>query len=248
MKALILILLFWILKADTNIDSDKISGLKITMKNSNVFFVDINTEDLMYLDTLKKKKSFNLIELDFKNVSKKKMMLFLDPSTILFFKEKYLFNEQYLVHNFLITKDDEMIRVNNILVSFTDYPKGLDNIEHFNKKRKEEKYKYMGLSNKECNIYDLYENHSLVLDINETRTFFFALHLPIVKEINSDIQQNPLLFDNLEEDLDFKFYYHSLGQDIYDDLPRFVKDELNRNNIEIFDGTVYSNSVKLKKR
>ena len=63
-----------------------------------------------------------------------------------------------------------------------------------------------------------------------------------------DLQQNPFRFTNLKEGWDFAFMYEANSKNIYDDLPKFIKEELRNNQIEIFDGKIVSNAVKLKKR
>ena len=157
-------------------------------------------------------------------------------------------NNHYCGHSYMINHKDEAIMAYPIFVSFVDYPEGLDNLYNFNKKVQKEKYDYMQLSDNERIAYSLYENNSFVLNPNETRTIFYPITLPIVNEIEPSITEGANYFPNLKEGYDFNFIYEAYSKNIYNDLPKFVKEELVKNNIEIFDGTVYSNSVKLKKR
>ncbi len=147
-----------------------------------------------------------------------------------------------------IESDDKTKTVSGVLSNFTEYPVGLNNKEDYEYDLRQTKYKSIGIAKSEEKAYNLYEQHSLILGINETKTLYFSLTLPIIEETNWKILQNPVRYDKLEEGWNFKIVYQALADNIYKDLPGFVKEELKKNNVEIFNGMVYSNSVKLKKR
>jgi hypothetical protein len=94
----------------------------------------------------------------------------------------------------------------------------------------------------------MFEKHAFYLGANETKTVYFHVNLPIVREVSYDLQQDPFRFAEIKEGWEFKFMYEANSKNIYNDLPKFVKKELRKNQIEVFDGKIVSNAVKLKKR
>jgi hypothetical protein len=246
MKYLCLIILITCFKFDS-FQTQK--QLEIDLVNKEVYFIDLDSEIEQYQDEKQKELSYNLIELKLRNVSGKKMLLFINPNKIDFYSLGfYPDNLKYIEHGHLIESEGKSKRVTNVLIDFSKHPEGLEFKEDHEYNLRQMKYKSMGLRKSEKAVYELYENYSLVLGINETKTFYFALHLPIIEEFNPNLLQYPVRYDKLEESFDFKFVYQALADNIYKDLPRFVKDEIKKNDIEIFNGTVYSNSVKLKER
>jgi hypothetical protein len=222
--------------------------IELSIKNKEIFYADINPNQGFYADSTTRKMAYNLVELEFKNVTNKKLLLFLDPFKIHFFSINDESNNRYCGHSYMIYNKNEALMAYPIFVSFTDYPAGLDNLYNFNKKAQKEKYDYMQLSDNERLAYSLYENNSFVLNPNEIRTIFYPITLPIVNEIESSIIEGANYFPNLKEGYDFKFIYEANSKNIYNDLPDFVKEELRNNKIEVFDGKIVSNAVKLKKR
>jgi hypothetical protein len=246
MKYLCLIILITCFKFDS-FQTQK--QLEIDLVNKEVYFIDLDSEIYQYQNEKQRELASNLIELKLKNVSGKKMLLFINPNEIIFTTDGFYTDiEKYLHHGFLIGYEGKNKRVTTVLTSFSTYLEGLEFKEDHEYNLRQMKYKSMGLAESEKTAYTLYEQFSLVLGINETKTFYFALHLPIIEESNPNLLQNPVRYDKLEESFDFKFVYKASADSIYKHLPNFVKEELKENEVEIFNGTVYSNSVKLKER
>lgn len=246
MKYLCLVILITCFKFDS---FETQNQLEIELINKEVYYINLDSEIEQYQNEKKKELSYNLIELKLRNVSGKKMLLFINPNKIDFSNDGFYTDIlKYLYHGHLIEFEGKSKRVNNILTSFSTNPEGLEFKENHEYNLRQMKYKSIGLAESEKTAYTLYEQFSLVLGINETKTFYFALHLPIIEESNPNLLQNPVRYSKLEESFDFKFVYQASADSIYKHLPNFVKEELKENEVEIFNGTVYSNSVKLKER
>lgn len=246
MRILLVLIMISFLKSDSIIIKAQI---EIILKNKEIYFIETDSEFGMYHDNKEKEKSYNLLEFQIKNISEKKLLLFVNPNDLDFSSYGYYpQNKKYLEHGHLIQSDGKIANVTNLFLTFKDHPVGLDNKENYNYEQRKIKYKSIGLKHSEEKAYNLYEQYSFVLGPNETKTFYFSLTLPIIKEANDNIIQNPVSYEKLEEDWDFKIVYQSLADNIYMDLPNFIKEELHQNKVEIFNGTVYSNTVKLKRK
>jgi hypothetical protein len=245
MKNIIFIIIIFFLKSDSIINK---SDVEFTIKNKEIYFIDTAAEAETYLNKEEKDKSFTLVELQIRNNSNRKLILFIDPNNFYFQKENPFSDKKYCEYSHLILDNNKIVKVTQVLSKFIDYPIGLDNIKNYKDINRKKKYESLGLSEIEFRAFELYENYSFCLGINESKTIYFSLNLPIESEINPDILQNSVRYNIIEEDWGFKFVYFANGKNIYEDLPSFVKDELKQNHVEIFDGTVYSNLVKLKKR
>jgi hypothetical protein len=225
------------------------NGIEITLKNKEIYFIENNPEDQIYNDSIDRENAFNVVEVEFKNKGHEKMLLFINPEKDSFNSGYYNDYKYYFGYScFIETSDNTKPKTMSALTTFSKYPEGLDNIENHKSNIRKKKYKKLNLSEKESIAFEMFERHAFYLGVNETKTVYFHISLPIVDEINDRILQNPFRFTNLKEGWDFKFMYEANSKNIYNDLPEFVKEELRNNQIEIFDGKIVSNAVKLKKR
>jgi hypothetical protein len=236
----------FLFQADSIRSTNKI---QITLKNKEIYFIENDPNDQIYNDSIEREKSFNVVEVEFKNKGQEKMLLFINPEKDSFNSGYYYDYKYYFGYScFIETSDNTKPKTMSALTTFSKYPEGLDNIEKQKSGIKIMKYKKLNLSKKESIVFEMFEKYAFYLDPNETKTIYFHISLPIVDEINDKILQNPFRFTNLQEGWKFAFMYEANSKKIYEDLPDFVKEELRNNKIEIFDGKIVSNGVKLKKR
>ena len=89
-------------------------------------------------------------------------------------------------------------------------------------------------------------NKSFVLYPNQSKTFQTLLYLPILKD-NNKLNEfvNYLLFDK-NEDYQFNLIYTSLGYMPEHPMPKYIEDDLKRNRVEVFHGTLKSNKIPIK--
>jgi hypothetical protein len=221
------------------------NDIEITLKNKEIYFIENEPDDQVYNDSIETEKSFNAVEIEFKNMSNKKMLLFINPEEDSF---NFGYISDYSKYGSFIETGGAKPKTFYALTTFSGSPEGLDHIENHKSDIRKKKYKKLNLSEKESIAFEMFEKHAFYLGANETKTVYFHVSLPIVKEMSYDLQQNPFRFTNLKEGWDFAFMYEANSKNIYNDLPEFVKEELRNNQIEIFDGKIVSNAVKLKKR
>uniref|UniRef100_UPI00404A731D hypothetical protein n=1 Tax=Flavobacterium sp. TaxID=239 RepID=UPI00404A731D len=60
-------------------------------------------------------------------------------------------------------------------------------------------YKHLKLSHREKTAFEMFEKHTFYLVANETKTVYFHISLPIVKETIPEIVQNLFRFITLKE-------------------------------------------------
>lgn len=236
------------LQADTKNELKTNQAIEITLKNKAIYFIDLDPENDFYKDSIEREKSFNVVEIEFKNTSNDKLLLFINPEEMTFHSGNDDAYNYYFYYTGFIDAGNTKPEGKYALVSFLSCPEGLDNIENHKSEVRKMKYKKLNLKESEKTAFEMLEKYAFYLGANETKTVYFHVNLPIVKEFNYEIQQNPSGYVNLKEGWDFKFMYEANSKNIYNDLPDFVKDELRNNKIEIFDGEIVSNAVKLKKR
>lgn len=236
MKILYYIIVIFLLSCQSSMEE---SGLEIELTNKEVFFIQTE-EPERYKNDADRKLSYTLLSVKFKNNSDKKLLIFLNPQELNFEEKSEYFSHKCVIENVGIKQ--------GVLSTFLNYPEGLNSIEQYNESLKNVKYNSLGLSAIEKKLYSLYEEYSVVLGPNEIKTVYFSLNLPIIKEFEPHILQDAIRYGDLEEGLNFKFIYEIRADVIRQNLPNFLKEELEANKVEIFEGCIYSNSVKLKKR
>lgn len=94
---------------------------------------------------------------------------------------------------------------------------------------------------------DSYIDNSFVLHPGETKTFKVLVSLPIVLETDPVLLHGGgATFYNLKDGYTFQVFYKCRANELKDSLPNYLKEELAENEIEIYDGTLYSNPAVLK--
>uniref|UniRef100_UPI0040499A10 hypothetical protein n=1 Tax=Flavobacterium sp. TaxID=239 RepID=UPI0040499A10 len=248
MRILSIILLFTFLQADTKNELKNNQVIEITLKNKAIYFIDIDPENDFYKDSIEREKSFNVVEIEFKNTSNDKMLLFINSEEMTFYSGHDDAYNYYFEHTGFIDAGNTKPEGKYKMFDFKKYPEGLDNIENHKSDVRKMKYKNLNLKEREKTAFEMFEKYAFYLGSNETKTVYFHVKLPLLNEASYDLQQNPSGYINLKEGWHFKFRYEAHSKNIYKDLPYFVKEELHNNKIEIFDGEIVSNAVKLKKR
>lgn len=94
--------------------------------------------------------------------------------------------------------------------------------------------------------YISYLTQSVVLNPGETREFQSIISLPFMVEMDYRIGQNPFYYElNGRFDYTFSLKYEISKGELIHQLKSSQIEELENNNIEIFDGKLFSNEVKL---
>ncbi len=109
-----------------------------------------------------------------------------------------------------------------------------------------EKAKLMGFDkSQDWERVDRYIKDSFILHSGESKTFKTILSLPILAEFNPEFDIYPAYYENLKDNYKFFLYYGCDSKFIENILPEYLKEDLKRNNIKIFDGIITSEPLPL---
>lgn len=76
MKIFIALAIGFLFQADSIKNTNNI---QITLKNKEIYFIENNPKNDVYNDSIEKVNSFNVLEIEFKNMSENKKLLFINP-------------------------------------------------------------------------------------------------------------------------------------------------------------------------
>ncbi|NDI98930.1 hypothetical protein GWA97_07570 [Flavobacterium sp. LaA7.5] len=109
-----------------------------------------------------------------------------------------------------------------------------------------EKAKLMGFDkSQDWSRVDRYIKNSFILHSGESKTFKTILSLPILAEFNPKFEIYPAYYENLKDNYKFFLYYGCDSKFIENILPEYLKQDLESNNVKIFDGIITSESLPL---
>ncbi|AWH85917.1 hypothetical protein HYN59_12735 [Flavobacterium album] len=107
-------------------------------------------------------------------------------------------------------------------------------------------YNKLSISEKYSLQADEYLRNSVTIFPGEIRTFKALTMLPVVLE-RSENGGGILRYKELKDDYTFELVYNCRAEVFKNSLPQYIIEELKNNNVEIFDGTLVSNKVSLRK-
>lgn len=222
--------------------------VKLELKNKEVYFASTcNGSGYRYRSDTLRQKAQNIIAYTFTNTTDKKLLFVFDKEA-LYPAVKIESNEKGYA-GFLISNNIKIKPFSMPLVTFskTNSPDFINYILYRDSVR-ENKYKEMGINSQNFETVDNYLNNSFVVAPNESKTFKTILRLPIIREIRAETGTPPLYFTDLKEGDEFKLFYSCNANSLKKILPQYIREELKKNEIEIFDGELTANIVKLRKR
>ncbi|MFH7012396.1 hypothetical protein ACHRV5_11015 [Flavobacterium sp. FlaQc-52] len=238
MRNISLILFLTIMSCSTD---KKVVTLRI--ENEQIYFVD-STNTVMnynYNSSESRSKSENIITYVISNETDKKLLFIIDkkiyPSVE---KELTISGSTYFV---IKDKVGEIKKYNMPLVSFD---REVNSNKIYSDSIKNNYYNKIGVENKNIDyVANLFEN-SIIIGPGERKTFKAIVNFPIISEINSKQGINPLYYRGLKDAENFQIYYSCNAKSLMSCLPKYVRNELNDNEVEIFEGIIESNEVPLK--
>lgn len=224
----------------------------LELLNKEVFYYETLEGQLYYENDDQSAKSLNLITFKISNPTDRKILFCIDRDRFLYPITKQIKNEKFFDMFFVIRNSASIAGMSIPLINYPDSEEintvAFD-IQDYEDSIRNKKYEMMDVLSLNAKDVDDYVRNSIVLHPNETKTFKVLLHLPIVQEINPKIgQYDLLLLHDLHKFNKFQLYYSGDAEYLKSVLPEFLLKELEENNIEIFDGILYSNEVPLKKR
>ncbi|KGO84655.1 hypothetical protein Q765_20360 [Flavobacterium rivuli WB 3.3-2 = DSM 21788] len=218
----------------------------LKLNNKEVYFVDTSSQgsDMRsYSTDSLRNKSVTVISYTLSNPTNKKLLFVIDTND---FFPYYGEPVSRGILGFTI-KDKNGIIIKHS-PSVIDYANNSEDHYHVNIKLHEMELKWqkqalLGTSPQ----IDNYIDNSVVLHPSETKTFKVLVSLPIVLEHDRILRNGgAAAFNNLKEGYTFQVFYKCKAKALKASLPKYLKDELTENEIEIFEGTLYSNPAVLK--
>lgn len=250
MKNQILILVLFVLISCTV--KQKSEDITLELLNQKVF---CSTEDLS-----KKEKSVvtmdkgkNVITFKMTNNSRKKYLLVLNEDKLETFSVETLNSASFLKKAricFVVENSDnskiEILTVNGD--SFKLVNKDCENFDSEINRIKEVKSKLKELDYPDVADFEFsnsIKNNSFVLHPHETKYFKAILNLPFYdNQLHSSGFVSYYKFDS-SKDYSFKLEYLSDSKTLNSKLPKYKKNDLEENQIEIFDGIIVSNKIPI---
>jgi len=214
----------------------------IELENSKVYFLNISSQTSY--NEVEKDKSTTVLNFTFSNPTHKKLLFIFDKEDL------YPFNQlpagfgdlQYVIKD----ENDSLVKLSQPMIH---YATTMDDCFYegrvYEHNLKYEKYKAFRISGRTVEIVDNYIKNSFVLHPGEKRKFKLVINLPILIESHPKMQNNPAYYKNLKEGQKFQLVYNCDVKALKDVLPKYLRDELEQNDIEIYNGTLYSNQAVL---
>jgi hypothetical protein len=214
----------------------------IELENSKVYFIHFSSQT-SYSEA-EREKSTTVLNFTFSNPTHKKLLFIFDKQNL------YPFNQvpdgfgdlQYVIKD----KNDSLVKLSQPMIH---YATTMDDCFYegrlYEHNRKYEKYKAFRISGRTVEIVDNYIKNSFVLHPGEKRKLKLAINLPILIESHPKMQNNPAYYKNLREGYTFQLFYKCNANELKGSLPKYLRDELEQNEVEIYDGILYSNTATL---
>lgn len=228
------------------ISCKKEGEVKLELKNKEVYFADTEGDYKYKYDSLGQKAE-NLVTYTFTNTTNRKYLFAFDRELI----HPSIQNERdaigYIGFTLLNNKSVKSFSMPAVTWG-GDKDEGCGKCIISNDSLKQLKYNKLGVDVQNIKAVENYIKNFFVLGPNESKTFKTFVSLPIIREANGTLGIPPIYYNKLNNNDEFQLFYSCEGKALLKVLPQYIKDELEKNEIEIFDGKLTANTVKLKKR
>lgn len=226
------------------------SEVKLEMVNKEIYFLDSVADNrrMYFKDKAEKKRAQNIVSYRLTNTTDKKLLFVfnkieIQPSTVI---SPTTFYYGYI--GFTIHDKNKKVRKFYPVMPMSDKMAPLYGCKFHELYKKRSIYANLGVTEDKVQDFDNFLNNSIVIYPGETRTFKGLFYLPIITERDSLTEEGSLSYYDLDESDSFELFYYCKAGALKNSLPQYVKDDLDSNNIEIFDGELKASPVKLKKR
>lgn len=220
--------------------------LQLTVVNEYIKYVDTShTAQYMYKNDTIRKKATNIITYTITNPTDKKYLLVFDrefPEPM--FSDKNDYVRAFIGYSIFSDKNVFKKYSPGIIDSFSEsYSRDCQYSQMMNRINEYEKLGVTSQYSQE--VYD-YLYNSVTIYPGEKRTFKSIVMLPIVLE-RKEGGGGIIDYSDLNNSNTFELNYSCNAKRLKSELPKYILDELEYNNIEIFDGQIRSNKIPLKK-
>ena len=216
----------------------------LKLNNSKVYFVDMpsgNSDIRSYSNDSLRKKSSTVISYTLSNPTDKKLLFVIDRDD--FYPYPTSPDGRNVLGFKIKDKNGNVVKDNP---SITDYVNTSEDHYHINVELHKVELKRQRQTLLETtNEIDNYINNSVIIYPGETRTFKVIVSLPIFLEHDHILRNGGAAWLNLKEGYSFQLFYKRNAKELKSILPKYLKDELAENEIEIYNGILYSNPATL---
>lgn len=228
--------------------NQKVETLQLTVVNQYVKYVDtLQTDEfiLSYKDEKARSKATNVVTYTISNPTDRKYLLvFNTDSPEPVYSNDFNHTRPFIAYRILNSKNKMKSYTPGIADSFSNdvcSDCGGDFLL-----RQMEEYKKLGITKDYSPVVYDYLHNAVTIYPGEKRTFKSIVKLPVVLEPGKT-GGGIIRYKNLENTDTFQLVYGCKSAHLKAELPKYILEELDYNKIEIFDGEIRSNKVKLKK-
>lgn len=226
----------------SNTKSAPVNELVIT--NETVYYsgdtLNSNRRDL-YESKEQRENALNVVKYKLKNTSDKRMLFLIRDTELV---KVYGLQIQIKENEKLVRSGHTMVTFDNNAIDSCSFCKGHLIFEQ--EQETDRRLKKLG-AKKNVRLFSSYLTQSVILEPNETREFSALISLPLFVELDPKTIQTPSGFDLKSDGIyTFALVYELDKKELFDELSQEQIKELDDNNIEVFDGKIISNEVKLK--
>jgi hypothetical protein len=215
----------------------------LKLNNSKVYFADIppGSDMRSYSTDSLRNKSVTVISYTLSNPTDEKLLFVINLED--FYPYPASAEGRDVLGVIIKDKSGNVVKDNP---SITDYNNTNEDHYYVNVKQRELELKLraqalLGSSD----LIDNYINNSIILHPGETKTFRVLVSLPIFLEHDGILRNGGAAWLNVKEGYTFQLFYKCNAKELKGSLPKYLRDELEQNDIETYNGTLYSKLAEL---
>jgi hypothetical protein len=215
----------------------------LKLNNSKVYFADIppGSDMRSYSTDSLRNKSVTVISYTLSNPTDEKLLFVINLED--FYPYPASADGRDVLGFIIKDKSGNVVKDNP---SITDYNNTSEDHYHVNVKQHELELKWRRQALLvSSDAIDNYIDNSIILHPGETKTFRVPLSLPIFLEHDGILRNHGAISLNIKECYTFQLFYKCNAKELKEVLPKYLRDELEQNEVEIYDGILYSNTATL---
>jgi len=224
--------------------------VKLTLENKGIYFLDSISQNhwLQYEDELERSLAQNIITYSLSNTTNKKLLFVFDQLALEPCIGISTTTNHYGYMGFIIT--DKSGKIKMPYATMVTPSEIADLVECDLHELEKKRNTYSTLEVKESGVpdFDNYLHNAVLINPSETRMFKAILYLPIIWERDERTNSSNMSYRDLTGGDELKLLYYCKAADFKKSLPQYIKDDLVKNNIEVFDGILEANAIRLKKK
>lgn len=221
----------------------------LEIENTEVFFLDSLADNywLQYKDESERKKAQNIITYRLTNTTEKKLLFVFDqlnPEPSIGISPD---TQHYGYIGFTIKDKDRKIKMPDATMVTSVKTGDLFDCQLHELEKRRDLYGSLGIASG-VNDFNNFIHNAVIINPGETRTFKAIVYLPLLWERDKRTESGNLSYRHLVEGDKFQLFYYCKAANLKWSLPKYIRDDLAKNNIEIFDGKLEAVAIKLKEK